>query len=150
MALRIGDEIALVIIKKASKAWLIMASFDSSSFDRLTGLMTPVYFYESLSRLRSWAHRSDNPVTLITINLKGLSDDQLLEVARDLNSELRGGDLLARMTPTRFLLALVSDQLGARQFLFRITNKIKAASNYQLIELSPSKDLAEALSEIDI
>ena len=150
MALRIGDEIALVIIKKASKAWLIMNSFDSSSFDRLTGLMTPVYFYESLSRLRSWAHRSDNPVTLIAINLKDLNDDQLLEVARDLNSELRGGDLLARMAPKRFLLALVADQLGARQFLFRITNKIKAARNYQLIELSPSKDLAEALSEIDI
>lgn len=68
-----------------------MTSFDSSSFDRLTGLMTPVYFYESLSRLRSWAQRSDNPVTLIAINLKDLSDDQLLEVARELNSELREG-----------------------------------------------------------
>jgi len=89
-------------------------------------------------------------VTLIAINLKGLSDDQLLEVARELNSELRGGDLLARMAPKSFLLALVADQLGARRLLFRITNKIKEASNYQLIELSPSKDLAEALSEIDI
>jgi GGDEF domain-containing protein len=127
-----------------------MASFDSSSFDPLTGLMTPVYFYESLSRLRSWAQRSDNPVTLIAINLKGLSDDQLLKAARDLNSELRGGDLLARMAPSRFLLALVADQLGARQFLFRITNKLKTASNFQLLELSPSKDLAEALNEIDI
>ena len=150
MALRIGDEIALVIIKKASKAWLIMTTFDSSSFDRLTGLMTPVYFYESLSRLRSWAQRSDNPVTLIAINLKDLSDDQLLEVARDLNSELRGGDLLARMAPDSFILALVADQLGARQFLFRITNKIKAANNYQVTELNPGKDLAEALSEIGI
>ena len=127
-----------------------MASFDSSSFDPLTGLMTPVYFYESLHRLRSWAQRSDNPVTLIAINLKGLSDDQLLEVARDLNSELRGGDLLARMAPSRFLLALVADHQGARQFLFRITNKIKAASNYQVLELTPDKDLAEALSEIEI
>jgi GGDEF domain-containing protein len=127
-----------------------MASFDSSSFDSLTGLMTPVYFYESLHRLRSWAQRSDNPVTLIAINLKDLSDDQLLEVARDLNSELRGGDLLARMAPDSFILALVADQLGARQFLFRITNKIKAASNYQVIELTPDKDLAEALSEIEI
>lgn len=127
-----------------------MASFDSSSFDSLTGLMTPVYFYESLHRLRSWAQRSDNPVTLIAINLKDLSDDQLLEVARDLNSELRGGDLLARMAVDSFILALVSDHLGARQFLFRITNKIKAASNYQVIELSPGKDLAEALSEIEI
>ena len=127
-----------------------MASFDSSSFDSLTGLMTPVYFYESLHRLRSWAQRSDNPVTLIAINLKDLSDDQLLEVARDLNSELRGGDLLARMAPDSFILALVADQLGARQFLFRITNKIKAANNYQVIELTPDKDLAEALSEIGI
>lgn len=127
-----------------------MASFDSSSFDPLTGLMTPVYFYESLYRLRSWAQRSDNPVTLIAINLKDLSDDQLLEVARDLNSELRGGDLLARMAPDRFILALVADHLGARQLLFRITNKIKAASNYQVIELTPDKDLAEALSEIEI
>ena len=127
-----------------------MASFDSSYFDPLTGLMTPVYFYESLHRLRSWAQRSDNPVTLIAINLKGLSDDQLLKAARDLNSELRGGDLLARMAPSRFLLALVADQLGARQFLFRITNKLKTASNFQLLELSPSKDLAEALNEIDI
>ena len=127
-----------------------MASFDSSSFDPLTGLMTPVYFYESLSRLRSWAQRSDNPVTLIAINLKGLSDDQLLKAARDLNSELRGGDLLARMAPSRFLLALVADHQGARQFLFRITNKLKTASNFQLLELSPSKDLAEALNEIDI
>jgi GGDEF domain-containing protein len=127
-----------------------MASFDSSSFDSLTGLMTPVYFYESLIRLRSWAQRSDNPVTLIAINLKDLSDDQLLEVARDLNSELRGGDLLARMAVDGFILALVADQLGARQFLFRITNKTKAASNYQVIELTPDKDLAEALSEIGI
>jgi GGDEF domain-containing protein len=127
-----------------------MASFDSSSFDPLTGLMTPVYFYESLYRLRSWAQRSDNPVTLIAINLKDLSDDQLLEVARDLNSELRGGDLLARMAPDRLILALVADHLGARQLLFRITNKIKAASNYQVIELTPDKDLAEALSEIEI
>ena len=127
-----------------------MASFDSSSFDSLTGLMTPVYFYESLIRLRSWAQRSDNPVTLIAIILKDLSDDQLLEVARDLNSELRGGDLLARMAVDSFILALVADQLGARQFLFRITNKIKAASNYQVIELTPDKDLAEALSEIGI
>ncbi len=127
-----------------------MTSFDSSSFDPLTGLMTPVYFYESLYRLRSWAQRSDNPVTLIAINLKDLSDDLLLEVARDLNSELRGGDLLARMAPDRFILALVADHLGARQFLFRITNKIKAASNYQVIELTPDKDLAEALSEIEI
>ena len=127
-----------------------MASFDSSSFDSLTGLMTPVYFYESLHRLRSWAQRSDNPVTLIAINLKDLSDDQLLEVARDLNSELRGGDLLARMAVDSFILALVADQLGARKFLFRITNKIKAASNYQVIELTPDKDLAEALSKIEI
>ena len=127
-----------------------MASFDSSSFDSLTGLMTPVYFYESLNRLRSWAQRSDNPVTLIAINLKDISDDQLLEVARDLNSELRGGDLLARMAVDSFILALVADQLGARQFLFRITNKIKAANNYQVIELTPDKDLAEALSEIGI
>jgi GGDEF domain-containing protein len=127
-----------------------MASFDSSSFDSLTGLMTPVYFYESLHRLRSWAQRSDNPVTLIAINLKDLSDDQLLEVARDLNSELRGGDLLARMAVDSFILALVADQLGARQFLFRITNKIKAVNNYQVIELNPGKDLAEALSEIGI
>jgi GGDEF domain-containing protein len=127
-----------------------MASFDNSSFDPLTGLMSPVYFYESLNRLRSWAQRSDNPVTLIAIILKDLSDDQLLEVARDLNSELRGGDLLARMAVDSFILALVADQLGARQFLFRITNKIKAASNYQVIELTPDKDLAEALSEIEI
>jgi GGDEF domain-containing protein len=127
-----------------------MASFDNSSFDPLTGLMSPVYFYESLNRLRSWAQRSDNPVTLIAINLKDISDDQLLEVARDLNSELRGGDLLARMAVDSFILALVADQLGARQFLFRITNKIKAASNYQVIELTPDKDLAEALSEIGI
>ena len=127
-----------------------MASFDNSSFDSLTGLMTPVYFYESLHRLRSWAQRSDNPVTLIAINLKDLSDDQLLEVARDLNCELRGGDLLARMAVDSFILALVADQLGARQFLFRITNKIKAANNFQVIELNPGKDLAEALSELGI
>ena len=127
-----------------------MASFDNSSFDPLTGLMSPVYFYESLNRLRSWAQRSDNPVTLIAIILKDLTDDQLLEVARDLNSELRGGDLLARMAPESLILALVADQLGARQFLFRITNKIKATNNYQIIELNPGKDLAEALCEIGI
>jgi GGDEF domain-containing protein len=127
-----------------------MAFFENSSFDPLTGLMSPVYFYESLHRLRSWAQRSDNPVTLIAFNLKDLSDDQLLQVARDLNSELRGGDLLARMAPESFTLALVANQLGARQFLFRITNKIKSANNYQVIELNPDKDLAETLSEIGI
>jgi GGDEF domain-containing protein len=127
-----------------------MTSFDDSSFDRLTGLMAPAYFYESLSRLRSWGQRSENAVTLIAFDLTGLSDDKLLEVARELNSELRGGDLLARMAPTKFLIALVADQLGAMQFLFRITNKIETTSKYQIIELSPSKDLAEALSEIDV
>ncbi|MBM3656460.1 MAG: diguanylate cyclase [Actinobacteria bacterium] len=127
-----------------------MSSFDNSSIDPLTGLMSPAYFYEALNRLRSWAARGNNPVTLIAIDLKNLGDDQLLQVARDLNSELRGGDLLARMGQKSFILALVADQLGARQLVFRLSNKVKIIGDFQVVEVGPGRDLAEALGEIGI
>lgn len=121
-----------------------MKLFDQGAFDPLTGLMTPAYFYESLSRLRSWAKRSDSPVSLIALDLSGLSQDLLVKCARDLSAELRGGDLLARMGFNSFALALVGDELSARHLIFRLSNTIKEDLKYSatLIQRDESPEIA--------
>jgi GGDEF domain-containing protein len=90
-----------------------MPFYDEGIYDSLTGLLAPAYFYESTARLMSWAERANQPVSLISIKLDGLNDDQILQCARDLTAELRGGDLLARMGERIFVLALLGDHLGA-------------------------------------
>lgn len=114
-----------------------MASFDEGIYDPLTGLLAPAYFYESAERLLSWAERSHNSVSLISIRLTGLNDDLLLKCARDLIAELRGGDLLARMGQQTFALLLLGDKIGAEQLIFRLRNTIKPELNYEstLIEV---------------
>ena len=98
-----------------------MASFDEGIYDPLTGLLAPAYFYESAERLLSWAERSHHPVSLISIRLAGLNDDSLLQCARDLIAELRGGDLLARMGVHTFALLLLGDKSRCRTINFSIT-----------------------------
>lgn len=106
-----------------------MAFYDEGIYDSLTGLLAPAYFYESTARLMSWAQRVRQPVSLISIRIDGLEDDQILACARDISAELRGGDLLARMGRYVFVLALLGDKLGADQLIFRLRNTVQ----YELI-----------------
>ena len=118
--------------------------------DSLTGLMTPYYFYESAWRLRSWANRRAQPLSLIAIDLQGISLDDLVRCARELNAELRGGDLLARMQDKRFLLLLLGDLQSAHHLIFRLSNRIKPKLKFQATELSADEDLLKALERLDI
>ncbi|NCV77951.1 MAG: diguanylate cyclase [Burkholderiaceae bacterium] len=109
----------------------LMALFDEGIYDSLTGLLSPAYFYESAERLLSWAERSHHPVSLISIRLPDLNDDLLLKCARDLVSELRGGDLLARIGDQSFALLLLGDKLGAEQLIFRLRNTIEVGEGIE-------------------
>lgn len=127
-----------------------MPFYDEGIYDSLTGLLAPAYFYESTSRLISWAERAQQPVSLISIRLDGLSDDQILRSARDLNSELRGGDLLARMGERVFVLALLGDQLGADQLIFRLQNTIHPQLNFASTQLELGEKVEVGLNRLSI
>lgn len=71
--------------------------------------MTPFHFYESAKRVKSWANRKGQALAVIAIRLPEMNDDVLVDCARKLNSELRGGDLLARMGERTFVLLLLGD-----------------------------------------
>ena len=119
-------------------------------FDELTGLMTPYHFYESARRLRAWANRKNQPLSLISIQLPVMDDDGLVACARELNHELRGGDLLARMGERNFVLLLVGDEIGAGHLVFRLSNTIKPKLNFSTTELSMDEDLAEGLHRLGV
>jgi GGDEF domain-containing protein len=118
--------------------------------DSLTGLMTPYYFYESAWRLRSWAKRREQPLSLIAIDLQGVSLDDLIRCARELNAELRGGDLLARMQDAKFLLLLLGDLQSARHLIFRLANRIKPKLKFQATELTSDEHIGTAMARIEI
>ena len=127
-----------------------MASFDEGIYDPLTGLLAPAYFYESAERLLSWAERSHHPVSLISIQLAGLNDDSLLQCARDLIAELRGGDLLARMGAHTFALLLLGDKLGAEQLIFRLRNTIKPELSYEATSIEIGEGIEAGLQRLSI
>ena len=118
--------------------------------DSLTGLMTPYYFYESAWRLRSWAKRREQPLSLIAIDLQGVSLDDLIRCARELNAELRGGDLLARMQDAKFLLLLLGDLQSAHHLIFRLANRIKPKLKFQATELTSDELIGTAMARIEI
>jgi GGDEF domain-containing protein len=119
-------------------------------FDELTGLMTPYHFYESAKRLRSWADRKGQPLSLISIRLPFLADDDLVACARSLNSELRGGDLLARMGNFVFVLLLVGDETSAGHLVFRLSHTIKPQLAFESTWLSRDEDISVGLDRLSV
>ena len=118
--------------------------------DPLTGLMTPFYFYESARRLQSWANRRELPLTLISIKLLGLNEDEITGSAHQLTEELRGGDLLARMGKEVFVLLLLGDLTGANHLIFRLENKVKPRLEYNSTQLQSNESLVSALERLEI
>ena len=118
--------------------------------DPLTGLMTPFYFYESARRLQSWANRREQPLSLISIKLSGLSEDEITGCAHQLTEELRGGDLLARMGNQVFVLLLLGDLSGAKHLIFRLENKVKPRLEYNSTQLQSNESLVSALERLEI
>jgi GGDEF domain-containing protein len=127
-----------------------MAFYDEGIYDPLTGLLAPLYFYESSKRLLSWANRTERPTSLIAIHHKDLGDDELIKCATELNSELRGGDLLARMNEKTFVLHLIGDQLGAEQLIFRLRNLLKFNLEFKATQIQPEEDLIAALTRLGV
>ncbi len=127
-----------------------MAYFDEGIYDPLTGLLAPLYFYESSQRLISWAERTGRRTALISIQLGDLKDDQVIKCASDINVELRGGDLLGRVSEKIFVLHLIGDLLGAKQLIFRLENKTKAKANlvFEAVELQNGEGIASALKRL--
>ena len=118
--------------------------------DPLTGLMTPFYFYESARRLQSWANRREQPLTLISIKLLGLNEDEITGCAHQLTEELRGGDLLARMGKEVFVLLLLGDLSGANHLIFRLENKVRPRLEYISTQLQSNETLVSALERLEI
>ena len=118
--------------------------------DPLTGLMTPFYFYESARRLQSWANRREQPLSLISIKLSGLSEDEITGCAHQLSEELRGGDLLARMGREAFVLLQLGDLSGARHLIFRLENKVKPRLEFNATQFSSNETLVSALERLEI
>ena len=119
-------------------------------YDELTGLMTPYLFYESARRLQSWADRKGQPLALISIRAPEISDDLLVECARKLNDELRGGDLLTRMGERTFVLLLLGDKEGAGHLIFRLSNTIKPKLKYESTEVAPKESLVTAMERLAV
>ncbi|MEY3149448.1 MAG: Diguanylate cyclase, domain [Actinomycetota bacterium] len=146
---RIGDE-KRVFWSCMKAITSLMAYFDEGIYDPLTGLLAPLYFYESSQRLISWAERTGRQTALISIQLGDLKDEQIIKCASDLNVELRGGDLLARMSEKQFVLHMIGDLLGAQQLIFRLKNKTKANLVFEAVELQRGEGIASALRRLGV
>jgi GGDEF domain-containing protein len=118
--------------------------------DPLTGLITPFNFYESARRIKSWADRKDQPITLIAIDLADLADFDKARVAREMLKELRGGDLLARMREREFLLLMLGDVESAGHLIFRLSNKIKPKLEFRARLWSPEESLIDSLESLGV
>jgi GGDEF domain-containing protein len=119
-------------------------------YDKLTGLMTPFHFYESAKRVKSWANRKGQALAIISIRVPEISDDELVSCARKLNSELRGGDLLARMGERTFVLLLLGDEEGAGHLIFRLSNTIKPRLEFSTTAFSEDESLVDALNRLGV
>ena len=118
--------------------------------DPLTGLPTPFYFYESAKRVRSWANRKGQPLSLISIQPPEIADDPFAKFARSLIDELRGGDLICRMGERNLVLLLLGDLAAAGHLIFRLENRIKPKSKYEATELAMGESLVAALDRLGI
>jgi GGDEF domain-containing protein len=119
-------------------------------YDKLTGLMTPFHFYESAKRVKSWADRKGQALAIIAIRLPEMPDDALVDCARKLNSELRGGDLLARMGERTLVLLLLGDEVGAGHLIFRLANTIKPKLEFSSTFFNKDESLIEALNRLGV
>ncbi len=82
--------------------------------------------------------------------MAGLNDDSLLQCARDLIAELRGGDLLARMGVLTFALLLLGDKLGAEQLIFRLRNTVKPELSYEATSIEIGEGIEAGLQRLSI
>jgi GGDEF domain-containing protein len=119
-------------------------------YDKLTGLITPFHFYESAKRVKSWADRKGQALAIIAIRLPEMPDDALVDCARKLNSELRGGDLLARMGERTLVLLLLGDEVGAGHLIFRLANTIKPKLEFSSTFFNKDESLIEALNRLGV
>ena len=118
--------------------------------DALTGVMTPWIFYESAQRLRSWASRSRQQLSLIAIELDGSHDENFVRSVREIESEMRGGDLVARMSVETLVVMLVGDVTAADHVIQRLDEKIRPRPRFRKIELEEKMELAVALDALAI
>ena len=127
-----------------------MAFFDEGIYDPVTGLLSPLYFYESAARLISWADRTQRQTALISIRLGEMSDNHIAECATSMSAELRGGDLLARMSERSFVLLLLGDQLAGEQLVFRLQNTLHFELDFKVTELANGEGVNQALERLDV
>ena len=118
--------------------------------DELTGVMTPRLFYESAERLRSWASRSHQSLSLIAIELSGMKDETFVKSAREIESEMRGGDLVTRMKMNTIVVMLVGDSSAAGHVIQRLDERIRPRPRFRKIELEEGMDLAVALDALAV
>tara|TARA_Y100000782_G_C10189122_1_gene269211 strand:+ start:4200 stop:6611 length:2412 start_codon:yes stop_codon:yes gene_type:complete len=108
-----------------------------ATFDTLTGVFNRAIFNEKLDEAFSLSGRTQQPFTLMMLDLdgfKGINDhyghptgDALLRlVAADLKNECRESDLVARLGGDEFALILLStnDKEGSKAFAHRLLAKI--------------------------
>ncbi len=118
--------------------------------DSQTGLMAPINFYESAARLISWADRTEREVSLISISVAALDLDELITLARLLSNELRGGDLLGRLTRAHLGILLLGDLLASRQLIFRLKHLVKTELHLHSLQLHQNESIIDALKRLGV
>jgi len=106
--------------------------------DPLTGLLTHRQFFERLSYLRSHCRRSNEPLSVMVIDIDDFSeinsrfgyaagDEVLAEVARRMRQVIRENDVAARYGSEEFVVAMPQTKVGqALQVADRICAAVRA------------------------
>ena len=118
--------------------------------DSLTGVMAPQLFYESAERLISWSRRRDEATSIIVADTSPLDEDSMINLARGLAAELRGGDLLSRLGIWNLVFFIVGDERAAAQLIFRLENSVKPKVSYRSVTFHQGEELISALSRLGI
>ena len=118
--------------------------------DSLTGVMAPQLFYESAERLISWSRRRDEATSIIVADISQLDEDSVINLARGLAAELRGGDLLSRLGIWNLVFFIVGDERAAAQLIFRLENSVKPKVSYRSVTFHQGEELISALSRLGI
>lgn len=118
--------------------------------DALTGVMTPQLFYESAERLRSWANRSHQSLSLIAIELSGITHETFVKSAREIEAEMRGGDLVTRLKMDTLVVMLIGDSLAADHVIQRLDDRIRPRPRFRKIELEEKMELVVALDYLAV
>ncbi|MCA9710582.1 MAG: diguanylate cyclase, partial [Myxococcales bacterium] len=108
-----------------------------SRTDALTGLLNTRGFFEQVPRIVSLAHRHRQPLTVAYVDLDdfklvndsqghGAGDRVLQRAAETMRTELRRGDVAARIGGDEFVLLLPhTDEPGARSVLQRLHERLQ-------------------------